>query len=122
VKFDRLGRNLHTGDHVRVSASPKRLRSVNLHTHSCREDRVEQVRPHPSPSGETSVKITCGYVVPISMIKFLRCPHVWKVPAVHAYTGGTIPCGVVISVGTRFAVSPDRWTCKTCIRITEKKR
>ncbi len=116
MKIHRLGSNLHPGDRVKVAASPTRLRSVSLHTHSCLEDIVEEVRPHPDSRGETAVKITCGYVVPISMIRFVRCPHVAAVPVVHAYVNGKIACGIAIMPGTKFRMSPDRWTCKSCIR------
>ena len=122
MKINKRGANLHPGDYVRVVASPARLRSVNLHTHSCSSDRVEEVRPHADPRGETDVKITCGYVVPISMLRFESCPHVVPVPVVHAFTKGRIACGIAIMPGTRFALSPDRWTCGNCNRKMRRPR
>ncbi len=121
MELGKKGESLHPGDHVRIVATPKQLRSVNLHTHGCREDRVEEVRPHPHPDGEAGVKITCGYVVPIAMLRFVKCPHVAPVPPVHAFIDLKVVCGIKLKPKTRFSAREDRWTCKTCIKKMAKR-
>jgi len=119
---DPSGKTLHPGDHVRVIGTPRELRSVNLHTHSCLSDRVEEVRPHKDPRGTTDVKITCGYVVPISMIRLQKCPHIAPVPAVHAFIDLKVVCGLKMTHSTRFSAREDHWTCKKCIRKLATKK
>jgi len=115
VIIDRLGKNIHPGDEVRITGSPAALRRVNLNNHFCVVCKVEDVRPHPDPRGETSVKLTCGYVAPITLLRFVKCPHVARVPPVHAFIDFKVVCGIELKHSTRFSAREDHWTCKKCI-------
>lgn len=121
---DRL-MHLHPGDEVKVFGPEPRLRRINLHNHFCTACRVEEVRTLPYPSGlrphvYLEIKLTCGYVAPVTLLKFISCPHVASVPAVHAFINFKVVCGANLKSSTRFSARENRWTCKKCIRKLAK--
>lgn len=113
--------NLHPGDEVKVSGPEPKLRQINLHNHFCIACTVEEVRILPYPKGLAperylDIKLRCGYVAPVTLLKFVRCPHIAPVPPVHAYIDLKVVCGLKLTHAMRFSAREDRWTCKNCIK------